>query len=85
MFLLLPQHGQLDIDKNRAERALRGVTLGRKNYLFARSDRGGERTVILYSLVETSKLNGVEPFAYLTDVFRRLPTQPAKDIDALLP
>ncbi len=79
------EDGQLDMDNNRAERALRGVTLGRKNYLFAGSDKGGERAAIVYSLVETCKLNGVEPFAYLTDVFRRLPTQPAKDIDQLLP
>ncbi len=78
-------NGQLDIDNNRAERALRGVTLGRKNFLFAGSDKGGERAAIVYSLVETCKLNSVEPFAYLTDVFRRLPTQPAKDIDQLLP
>ncbi len=79
------ENGQLDIDNNRAERALRGVTLGRKNYLFAGSDKGGERAAIVYSLVETCKLNSVEPFAYLTDVFRRLPTQPAKDIGELLP
>ena len=61
------------------------MTLGRKNYLFAGSDKGGERAAILYSLVETCKLNGVEPFAYLRDIFRRLPTQPAKAIHELLP
>ncbi len=64
---------------------MRGVTLGRKNYLFAGSDRSGERVAIVYNLVETCKLNGIESSAYLCDVFRRLPTQPAKDIAGLLP
>ena len=52
--------GRLSLDNNPAERALRGVALGRKNYLFAGSDRGGERAAAMYSLIETAKLNGLD-------------------------
>ena len=71
------ENGQLDIDNNHAELALHGVTLGRKHFLFAGSDRGGERVAIACSLVENCKRNDVEPFAYLADVFRDLPTGPS--------
>jgi len=56
--------GRLEIDNNAAERALRGVSLGRKNYLFMGSDAGGERAAAFYSLVETAKLNGIDPEGY---------------------
>ena len=59
--------GRLEIDNNRAENTLRGIALGRKNWLFAGSDTGGERTAVVYSLIETCKLNGIEPFAYRRD------------------
>src|SRR3546814_1040502 len=58
--------GCLAIDNNPAERALRGIALGRKNYLFAGSDAGGERAAAIYSLIETARLNGLDPQAYLT-------------------
>lgn len=77
--------GRLALDNNAAERALRGVAIGRKNWLFAGSDRGGVRAAALYSLIETAKLNGLDPQAYLTDVLARLPDHPAKRIAELLP
>jgi transposase len=79
------EDGRLEIDNNAAERALRGVSLGRKNYLFMGSDAGGERAAALYSLVETAKLNAVDPMAYLTEVFRRIADHPINRIDELLP
>ena len=60
--------GRIEIDNNAAERALRGVALGRNNYLFMGSDAGGERAAAIYSLVETAKLNGLDPQAYLREV-----------------
>lgn len=75
----------LDIDNNLAERALRMVVLGRKNYLFAGSETGAERAAIIYSLVAGCKLNGHDPFAYFNDVLRKVSTHPADRIDELLP
>ncbi len=77
--------GRIDIDNNAAERALRGVGLGRKNYLFFGSDAGGERAAAIYSLVETAKLNGLDPEAYLRDVLERIADHPINRIDELLP
>jgi transposase len=77
--------GRLEIDNNRAENTLRGVALGRKNWLFAGSDSGGERAAVVYSLVETCKLCGVDPFAYLRDVLARIADHPINRIDELLP
>lgn len=77
--------GRLNLDNNPAERALRGVAIGRKNYLFAGSDRGGERAAIMYSLIETAKLNGVDPEAYLRDVLARVADHPNNRIAELLP
>lgn len=77
--------GRLEIDNNAAERALRGVSLGRKNYLFMGSDAGGERAAAFYSLVETAKLNGLDPQAYLRTVFERIAEHPINRIDELLP
>ena len=77
--------GRLDIDNNAAERTLRGIAVGRKNWLFAGSDAGGHRAAIFYSLIETAKRHGVEPFAYLCDIIARVSTHPARDIAALLP
>jgi len=68
-----------------AERALRGVSLGRKSWLFAGSDRGGERAAIMYALVQTARLNGVDPQAWLADVFARINDHKIADIAALLP
>ena len=77
--------GRLEIDNNAAERALRGVSLGRKNYLFMGSDAGGRRAAAFYSLVETAKLNGLDPQAYLGAVFARIAEHPINRIDELLP
>ena len=77
--------GRLEIDNNAAERALRGVSLGRKNYLFMGSVAGGERAAAFYSLVETAKLNGLDPQDYLQQVFERIADHPISRIDELLP
>jgi transposase len=77
--------GDLDIDNNAAERALRCVALGRKNWLFAGSDHGGERAAVLFSLVATCKRHGMDPYAYLRDVIGRVAAHPAKDVAALMP
>ena len=79
------ENGSLEIDNNRAENTLRGVALGRKNWLFAGSDSGGERAALIYTLIETCKLNGVDPFAYLRDVLARIAEHPINRIDELLP
>lgn len=79
------EDGRLSLDNNPAERTLRGVAIGRKNYLFAGSDRGGERAAAMYSLIETAKLNGIDPEAYLRDVLARIADHPIKRIADLLP
>jgi transposase len=77
--------GRIEIDNNAAERAIRAIALGRKNWLFAGSDHGGERAAAIYTLTETAKLNGIDPEAWLRDILARLATHPAKRIDELLP
>ena len=73
------------MSNNAAERALRGIAVGRHNWTFAGSDEGGRRAAAIYTLVETAKLNDVDPQAWLTDVLARLQDHPAKRIDELLP
>ena len=68
-----------------AERALRAIALGRKNYLFAGSDRGGERAATFYSLIGTAKLNGIDPEAYLRYVLEHIADHPITRIQELLP
>jgi transposase len=77
--------GRIEIDNNAAERALRCVALGRKNYLFAGSDAGGDRAAAIYSLLGTAKLNGHNPEAFLRDVLGRIAEHPIKRIAELLP
>lgn len=77
--------GRVEMDNNAAERALRAVALGRKNYLFAGSDSGGERAATIYSLIGSAKLNGIDPEAYLTSVMRRIADHPINRIEELLP
>jgi transposase len=77
--------GQLEIDNNAAERALRVVALGRKNFLFAGSDSGGERAAAIYSLLGSAKLNGLDPEIYLHEVLERIADHPISRINDLLP
>ena len=78
--------GRLEIDNLIAERALRGVAIGRRNWLFAGSRAGGERAAAIYSIIESCKLNGVEPFAYITDVMQKIAERwPNNRIDELMP
>jgi hypothetical protein len=77
--------GRLEIDNNAAERALRAVVIGRKNYLFAGSDSGGERAASIYSLIGTAKLNGLDPEAYLREILTRIADHPINHIGELLP
>ena len=79
------EDGHIEIDNNAAERALRAVALGRKNYLFAGSDSGGERAAAIYSLIGTAKLNGLDPEAYLRQVLGRIAEHPINRIADLLP
>lgn len=77
--------GRLALDNNPAERALRGIAIGRKNWLFAGSDAGGRRAAAMYSLIESAKLNDINPQHYLTDVLTRIADHPARHIAELLP
>lgn len=77
--------GRIEMDNNAAERAIRGIALGRKNWLFAGSNAGGERAAAVYGLIETAKFNGVNPQAYLTEVIRRVAHHPVNRVDELLP
>ena len=77
--------GRICMTNNAAERALRGIAVGRKAWLFAGSDRGGERAAALYTLIVTAKLNGLDPRAWLADVLRRIADHPASRLDELLP
>jgi len=78
-------NGSVEIDNNLAENALRCVALGRKNYLFAGSDAGGERAAAMYSLIGSCKINGINPRAYLTYVLTHIADHPVNRIDELLP
>jgi hypothetical protein len=77
--------GRLTLDNNPAERALRCVAIGRKNWLFAGSDAGGRRAAAMYSLIESAKLNGLNPQLYLADLLARIADHPARHITQLLP
>src|SRR6202521_5841356 len=77
--------GRICLSNNAAERAVRGIALGRRAWLFAGSDRGGERAAAMLTLIETAKLNGVDPQAWLADVLRRIADHPASKLDELLP
>jgi transposase len=77
--------GRLELENNAAERALRAVALGRKNFLFLGADTGGERAEVIYSLIGTAKLNGIDPEAYLRYVLERIAKHPINRIEELLP
>ncbi len=76
---------RLEIDNNAAERSLRGVALGRKNWLLAGSNKGDHRAASIYSLVETVRLNGVDPEAWLADTISRIADHPARRVAELMP
>lgn len=75
----------LNIDNNAAERAIRAIAVGRKNWLFLGSDDGGRAAAIHFSLIASAKRHGLDPFAYLRDLLRRIPTHPNRDIESLFP
>ena len=77
--------GGIEIDNSAAERALRGVAVGRRNYLFAGSDRGGERAAVFYTLIGSAKINGLDPEAYLRHVLTHIADHPITRIEELLP
>ena len=78
-------NGHLSLDNNAAERAMKPVAIGRKNYLFAGSERGGKAMAIAYTLIETAKLNNVDPQAWLTWVLAQIADHKINRIDELLP
>jgi len=78
-------HGWLEADNNCAERAMKSVALGRKNYLFVGSEGGGKAAAAAYTLIETAKLNDVDPQAWLTDILSRIADHKINKIDELLP
>ena len=79
------EDGRIEVDNNAAERAIRALVLGRRNYLFAGSDAGGETAACLYSLIGTCRLNGIDPHRYLREVLERIPAHPINRIEELLP
>ncbi|WP_300042907.1 transposase, partial [uncultured Paracoccus sp.] len=78
-------HGILELDNNAAERGMRAIALGRKNYLFVGSEAGGKAAAIAYTLIETAKLNDVDPHAWLADTLARIPDYKITKVDDLLP
>ena len=79
------EDGRICLTNNSAERALRGLALGRKSWLFVGSDRGGDRAAIMYTLISTAKLNDIDPQAWLADVLKRIAEHPAQRLGELLP
>jgi hypothetical protein len=77
--------GRICLSNNAAERAVRGIALGRKSWMFCGSDRGGERAAVMYSLIVTAKMNNVDPQAWLTDVLARIAEHSVQKLDELLP
>ena len=77
--------GRICLTNNAAERALRGIALGRKSWLFAGSDRGGQRAAAMYSLMVNARLNAIDPRAWLADILRRIGDHPASRLNELLP
>lgn len=78
-------HGILELDSNPAERSMRAIALGRKNYLFVGSRAGGKAAAVAYTLIETAKLNGVDPQAWLADTIARIPDYKITRVDDLMP
>ena len=79
------EDGRICLTNNAAERELRGIALGRKSWLFAGSDRGGDRAAVLYTPIQTARLNDLDPQAWLADVLARINDHRVRDLDRLLP
>ena len=79
------EDGRLSIDNNAAERGMRSIAIGRKSYLFMGADKGGKFAAIAYTLIETAKLNGIDPQAWLTYALSRIADHKINRIDELLP
>jgi hypothetical protein len=84
-FSLFLDDGRVCLSNNAAERALRGIALGRKSWMYCGSDRGGQRAAAMYSLIVTAKMNDIDPQAWLADLLARIATHPAHRLDELLP
>jgi hypothetical protein len=84
-FVRFLEDGRICLTNNAAERALRGLALGRKSWLFAGSERGAERAAVMYTLIQTAKLNDVDPQAWLADVLRRIADTPQTRLADLPP
>lgn len=80
-----PEDGRLEIDNNACERALRGVAIGRKTWLFAGSESGGETAAAIFSVIGSARLHEIEPWAYLKDVLERMPHARSSTLDTFLP
>ena len=78
-------HGILELDNNTAERSMRGIAIGRKNWLFMGSEGGGKSAAIAYTLIETAKLNGIDPRAWLTETLARISDHKITRLDELMP
>jgi transposase len=78
-------HGEVEIDNNLVENAIRPTALGKKNWLFFGSEEAGQRSAVMYTLIENCRLHGVDPYAYLKDVLERLPTTTNREVDQLTP
>ena len=85
VFTRFLEDGRICLSNNAAERELRGIALGRKSWLFAGSDRGGERAAIMLTLIQTAKLNGVDPQAWLAEVLARIADHKITYLAELLP
>jgi len=79
------EHGELELDNNAAERSMRCIAIGRKNYLFVGSEGGGKAAAIAYTLIETAKLNGVDPQAWLTNILGRIADHKINRLNELMP
>ncbi len=83
--MVFVEEGMLAVDNNASERAMRPVAISRKNWLFAGSERGGQAAAVALSLIETAKLNALEPYAYLKDVLARINDHRTTRLEELLP
>ena len=79
------EHGEVEIDNNLVENAIRPTALGKKNWLFFGSEEAGQRSAVIYTLIQNCRLHGVEPYTYLKDVLQRLPHTTNREVNQLTP